>query len=81
MSEEVALPVGRPKATRVVHHVLDGAKEMYHVDALHALGFKDEWKARPWKDAEVEAYKRREAKKAKGEVVADEPAASDEADD
>lgn len=57
----------RPSPTRVVHHVFDGETVMYHVDALHALTFKDEWKDRPWKDHEVEAAKKRLAKKAKDE--------------
>jgi|SRR6185312_8915534 len=36
-------------ATRTIYHIEDGPKALYHVDALHALKFKDEWSATPWK--------------------------------
>lgn len=69
----------RPTPTRVVHHVFDGETVMYHVDARHALTFKDEWKDRPWRDHEVEAAKKRLAKKAKGEAEELAPVEADEA--
>lgn len=36
-----------------VYHVEDGPKQMYPIDASHALQFKHEWSATPWgKDGE-----------------------------
>jgi hypothetical protein len=36
-------------ATRTIYHKEQGAVSMYHVDARHALRFKDEWSETPWK--------------------------------
>jgi len=36
-------------AQRTIYHVKNGPQAMYHVDANHALRFKDEWSATPWK--------------------------------
>jgi gentisate 1,2-dioxygenase len=69
----------RASAVTTVYHVIDGAVSMYIIDAKHALSHKDEWKDRPWKESEVEAYKRRKAKAvAKGIPVDDEPAEIEE---
>lgn len=35
-------------ATRVVYHKEDGPQAMYHIDAAHALKFREEWSATPW---------------------------------
>jgi hypothetical protein len=36
-------------ATRTIYHIENGPASLYHVDANHALRFKDEWSATPWK--------------------------------
>lgn len=66
----------RASAVKTVYHVIDGPVSMYLVDAKHALTHRAEWKDREWKDAEVEAFKRRKAKAAKG-IVEDEASADE----
>lgn len=65
----------RQSAVTTIHHIINGeSPPMYLVDAKYALAHhKDEWRDKPWKPHEVEAYKRRKAK----EGAANLPAASD----
>lgn len=39
-------------AQRTIYHKEQGAVAMYHIDATHALKFKDEWSETPWKGGE-----------------------------
>lgn len=51
----------RASATRTVYHVVQGEVSMYNVDARHALTF-DEWRDKPWTDAQAEAWKKKQAR-------------------
>jgi len=35
-------------ALTTIYHKEDGPKQMYEIDARHALRFKDEWSEAPW---------------------------------
>lgn len=67
----------RQSSVTTIFHIIDGkSPPMYLIDAKAALAHhRDEWRDKPWKPHEVEAYKRRKAKEAA--AASSPPAASD----
>lgn len=52
-------------AMTTVYHVVDGPKQMHHIDARHALKFPDQWRRQPdFTEDEADTYLRNEIKEA-----------------
>ncbi|MCK1718867.1 hypothetical protein [Bradyrhizobium sp. 141] len=48
-------------AMTTIYHVVDGPRKMYHIDARHALQFRDQWRTQPdFTEEEADAYLRKE---------------------
>lgn len=48
-------------AMTTVYHVVDGPKQMHHIDARHALQFRDQWRRQPdFTEEEADTYLRKE---------------------